>query len=188
MADIQVPDPQEAEERKAKVFTRRVALTTGIYAVALAIASLGGQNALKDMLLASQQAADQWSFFQAKAVRQHLYKLEAQRIDAELEVRKSSIAPDVRQKLEHLRAAHEKNAKRYRKERDAISVEAKKLEKERESNRVKDPYFDYAGVLLQIAIILASIAMLAESRAVFWFSLAGAIGGTGLTVAGFLVG
>lgn len=42
-----------------QAFTRRGALTTAVYAVVLAVTSLGGTNATKEMLLAQQQASDQ---------------------------------------------------------------------------------------------------------------------------------
>ena len=66
MAEVELPNPDELEERRDKTFSRRVALTTAVYAVMLAIASLGGNNAMKDMLLAQQQSSDQWAFYQAR--------------------------------------------------------------------------------------------------------------------------
>jgi hypothetical protein len=45
-----------------------------------------------------------------------------------------------------------------------IEKEARKLEHERDLYRTKDPYFDYAEVLLQIAIVCSSVAILATSR------------------------
>ena len=38
----------------------------------LAIASLGGSNAMKEMLLAQQDVSNQWSHYQAKVIREHL--------------------------------------------------------------------------------------------------------------------
>ena len=188
MADISLPDAHELEERKQKRFTKRVALITGIYAVALAIASLGGNNAMKEMLVASTEAANQWSFFQAKKLREHLYIIESERIQADLTVRAAALTPDSRKALTELRASHLKMAQKYKDDHAKISKAAKKFEKDRDSNATKDPFFDYAGVLLQISIILASISMLAESRAVFWFSLVAALGGTTLTVFGYAAG
>ena len=69
MEEIEIPKPEELEEIRAKAFTRQVALTTAIFAVFLAITSLGGNHAMKEMLLAQQQASDQWSFYQAKVIR-----------------------------------------------------------------------------------------------------------------------
>ena len=59
MPEVEIPKPEELEEIRNKGFTRRVAITTAVYAVMLAIAALGGNNAMKDMLLAQQQTADQ---------------------------------------------------------------------------------------------------------------------------------
>ena len=41
MPEIDLPDPDESEERASNPFTRRVALFVAVYAVALAISSLG---------------------------------------------------------------------------------------------------------------------------------------------------
>lgn len=47
MPEVELPRPEELEEIKAKQFSRRVALCTAIFAVVLAVASLGGNNAMK---------------------------------------------------------------------------------------------------------------------------------------------
>jgi hypothetical protein len=52
MPEVELPNAEELEEIKGKKFTRRVALTTAIFAVILAITSLDGNNAMKEMLLA----------------------------------------------------------------------------------------------------------------------------------------
>ena len=74
---------------------------------------------------------------------------------------------------------------RYNTEKKEIEKEAKSLEKERDLNRRKDPYFDFAEVLLQISIILASIAILSTSKPVFIFSLVTACLGCFLSFNGF---
>jgi len=56
VAEIEVPNPDELHERGETTFGRRAALTTAIYAVVLSIASLGGNNTVKEMLLAQQQS------------------------------------------------------------------------------------------------------------------------------------
>ncbi len=57
MPELELPNPEELEGIKNTAFTRRVAITTAVYAVMLAIAALGGNNAMKEMLLAQQQAS-----------------------------------------------------------------------------------------------------------------------------------
>ena len=187
MAEIELPNQEELEEKKGKAFTRRVALVTAIYAVFLAVTSLGGNNAMKEMLLAQQQASDQWSFYQAKVVREHLYRSQKIRLEAELFERKDSMRPEVKERFENLLKKMGEEESRYNTEKKEIEKEAKKLEKERDLNRAKDPYFDYAEVLLQISIILASIAILSTSRPIFIFSIFSAILGCFLSFNGFLM-
>ncbi len=42
MPEVELPNTEELEEVRGKRFTKRVALTTSIFAVILAITSLGG--------------------------------------------------------------------------------------------------------------------------------------------------
>src|SRR5260370_34541886 len=100
MPEVEVPKPEEIREKAESRFGRRVALVTAIYAVLLAIAGLGGSNATKEMLLAQQQSSDQWAFYQAKVIREHQYRAQKLRLEADLVERGSSLRPEARAKLE----------------------------------------------------------------------------------------
>ncbi|HXG02211.1 MAG TPA: DUF4337 domain-containing protein [Candidatus Binatia bacterium] len=170
MAEVELPGPDEIEERRGKRFTRRVALTTAVYAVVLAIVSLGGNNAMKEMVLAQQEATNQWAYYQAKVVREHLnraHKLQVETLLAE----PSSVPPAQRAKFEALARRYADEEQRMAGDKRQIEKDARKAEHERDRNRARDPYFDYAEVLLQIAIVTASVSMISESQPVFWFSL-----------------
>lgn len=186
MSELELPNTEELEEMKGKKFTRRVALTTALFAVALAITSLGGNNAMKEMLLSQQQASDQWAYYQAKAVREHLYKSQKMHLELNLLERGESMKPKVRAQFEAMQKKMAEEEARYRDEKNEIEKEAKRLEHERDINRDKDPYFDYAEVLLQIAIVMASISILSASRQVFYFAVAAASIGAIFSVNGFL--
>jgi hypothetical protein len=187
MPEIELPKPDELEELKAKSFTRRVALTTAFYAVALAIASLGGNNAMKHMLLSQQQASDQWAFYQARVIREHQYHIERLRLEADLVERGPTLKREARQKFEELLAQLANEEQRYNTAKKETFHEATALERDRDLHRTKDPYFDYAEVLLQIAVVMASIAILATSRPLYIFSLCIAVLGAFLTVNGFML-
>jgi len=187
MEEVELPNTEELEEIKGKTFTKHVALTTAIYAVVLAISSLGGNNAMKEMLLAQQQSSDQWAFYQAKVIREHLYRSQKMRLEIDLLERSNSMRPDVKEKLESLLQKTAEEEARYNKEKKEIEQEAKKLEHERDVNRGKDPYFDYAEVLLQIAIVMSSVSILASSRPVFGFSIVAAVLGAILSCNGYLL-
>ena len=187
MAEVELPNVKELEEIKAKTFTRRIALTTAIFAVLLAITSLGGNNAMKEMLLTQQQASDQWAFYQSKALREHLYKTNGLRIEMELLERGEGMRPEAKKRYEAMLKDIRAEETRFGEEKKKIEEEAKQLETERDKNRSKDPYFDFAEVLLQISIILASISILAVSRQIFYFALVSASLGTILMLNGYLL-
>src|SRR5882724_10291707 len=113
MAEVEVPNPDELHERGGQTFSRRVALTTAIYAIVLSIAALGGNNAMKDMLLAQQQSSDQWAFYQAKVIREHEYRIQQKRLEVELAERGAGMAPETRQQYEALLAEFTAETKRY---------------------------------------------------------------------------
>jgi Domain of unknown function (DUF4337) len=188
MPELPEPLQHAAEEaREDKTFTRRVALTTALYAVLLAITSLGGNNATKEMLLAQQQASDQWAFYQAKVIREHQYRAQALRLEAELLERGPVMRPEVRAKYEELKGKFAEEEKRYNAEKKDVEKDAKRLEHERDVNRAKDPNFDLAEAVLQIAIVVASVSILATSRPLYLVSIAFALLGVLLCLNGFLL-
>jgi hypothetical protein len=184
MAEVELPKPDELHEHAANSFSRRVALVTAIYAVVLAIAALGGNHAMKEMLLAQQQSSDQWAFYQAKVIREHLYRAQKMRLEADLADRAPAAA---REKHDALLKKLDEEEKRYNAEKKDIEKDAKKLEALRDSFQARDPYFLVAEALLQIAIVMSSVSILARSGAIFSFSLVLAVVGVVFTVNGYFM-
>ena len=60
------------------------AILVSVLAMALAIVSLGGNNAAKEATQENILAANAYNFYQAKNVRQTAYKLAADQIEADL--------------------------------------------------------------------------------------------------------
>lgn len=186
MPDADIPDVDEVEEHGKVPLSKRVAQTTAGYAVILAIASLGGNNAMKESILSQQEASNQWARYQAKVIREHSFKVEANRLDLMLKERGETMPPAAREKAVALLKNYRSEAARFdREKKEEITPQARSAETERDRARKKDPYFDYAEVLLQIAIIMASVAILAQARKVFYFSLVVAALGILLTINGF---
>jgi hypothetical protein len=185
MPEVELPNPEELHERREDHFSRRVALVTAVFAVMLAIAALGGNHAMKEMLLAQQKSSDQWAFYQAKVIREHQYRGQKLRLEADLVERGASLKPEAREKLEGLMKRFEEEEKRYNVEKKDIEKDAKKLEHERDIWQAKDPYFLFAEAVLQIAIVMSSVSILARSRSIFGFSLVLAVLGALLTANGY---
>jgi Domain of unknown function (DUF4337) len=99
--------------------------------------------------------------------------------------RGDSIKPDVRDKLDALMKRFAEEEKRYSDEKKDIEKEAKRLEHERDDWQARDPYFLFGEALLQIAIVMASVSILARSGAIFGFGLLLAVAGAVLTINGF---
>ena len=186
MAEVELPDPEELEERRDKTFSRRVALVTAVYAVILAVASLGGNNAMKEMLLAQQEASNQWAYYQSKVIREHLNRGNKLVLETQL-AEPSALKGAEREKVEALTRKFADEEKRMNADKKEIEPRAKAAEVERDRNQAKDPYFDYAEVLLQIAIVCASVSILSTSRPMFWFSSLLAVLGGLATINGFLL-
>ena len=184
MAEVELPNPEELEEQRDKAFSRRVALTTAFYAVILAIASLGGNNTMKETLLAQQEATNQWAYYQAKVVREHLNRANKLSVETQL-ADPSPLKGAEREKFDALAKKYGDEEKRMNADKAAIEKDARKFEAVRDLSKRKDEYFDYAEVFLQIAIVTASVSILAASRPMFWFSMALAILGALSTANGF---
>jgi len=186
MAEVELPNLKELEEIKEKKFTRGVALVTAVFAVVLAIASLGGGRTMKEMLLAQQQASDQWAFYQAKSIREHLYKSQKFMLENELNMLSQTLNTESAEKVKASIETLARQESKFANDKKEIEQEARKLEKERDINRSRDPYFEYGEVLLQIAIVMASVSIIAASRAVFGFSIAAALLGAVMCANGYL--
>jgi hypothetical protein len=186
MSEVELPNPEELEEAAGKRFSKRVALTTAIYAVLLAITSLGGNNATKEMMLSQQMSNNQWSYYQAKSIKESFALDRRASVEAILAERGAAMTPDARMVFERRRDAAASDEARYAKEKEQILAEAKTLEKDRDIGRAKDPYFDFGEVLLQLAIVTASTAILSGSSPVYLFSIVMAAFGAVLSLNGFL--
>jgi hypothetical protein len=179
-------------ERTRDTFKQRAAIAIAIFAMILAICSLGGSNAGKEALNNNVLASNHFNFFQAKNMRQTAVQLAADEL--ELGWLNAPGLPDatreaMRQRLEQYR----KTIDRYESEPETregkkeLIGRARDHEKLRDHALKQDPYFDYAEALLQIAIVLISVAIIAN---LVWLSFfGGAIGVLGilLTINGFFL-
>lgn len=181
MADVEIPNPEELREQSEDRFGRRVGLTVALYAVALAVTSLGGGNAAKETMLAQQQASNLWAYYQAKAIRESEYNIQRQILECDLEDGRVKSGDATRKLIEDFK----KKVATYAKEKEEIQADARRQEAIRDLNTRKDPYFDYAEVLLQIAIVTASVSMLSRNRPVFVVSLFLAAAGVLLCINGY---
>jgi hypothetical protein len=167
-------------EREQNRFKQRAAIVIAILAMLLAVTGLGGQNATKEAINENILASNAFNFFQAKNARQTSLMLAANEI--ELAWSKDASLPDeAKATLQKRLEDYRKSIARYESEPDTGEGKKELLMKAREHSAKRDhalkqdPYFDYAEALLQIAIVLISVSIVAE---IVWLAFIG--GGVGL--------
>jgi hypothetical protein len=152
-------------------FKTRCALLVSVLALVLAVASLGGSNAAKEATMENILAANAYNFYQAKNQRQTAYKIAAD--DLELQLKGGKIPAETRPTFEKKLADYQKNIARYESEPETgegkkeLMQRAKAHELKRDEALERDPWFDYAEALLQIGIVLTSVAIITGKRTFF---------------------
>lgn len=159
-----------------------IGVWVGILAALLAICVMGGDNATKDANRANIDAANTWAFFQAKNIRRNDIRLAADQLELML-LAQSDIRPEARTAIEAKIKSYRDTAALYSTDPktgeglDELFAKAKSIEADRDRALRKDPYFDLAQALLQIAIVLASVAIIAGTDLLVFLSLGvGALG------------
>ncbi len=180
------PNKDDGEKRRAKW----IGIYIAILAVLLAICSMGGNNATKDASKANLDATNLWAFFQAKNIRRMHYMMWRDDLERQL-VELPDLSEEAGRVIDkHLVEYKSLIAKLTSdKERneglDELFVRAKALEKSRDIALARDPYFDYGMAFLQIAIVMASVAIVTGGGLAITLSLAlGALGSV-FTINGF---
>jgi hypothetical protein len=180
------------KDREADRFKQRAAIVIAFFAMCLAITSLGGSNAAKEAFNNNILASNFYSFFQAKNIRQTSYQLAGDELELAW-LQNPAVSAESRKAIQDKLNFYRETAKRYESEPDTregkkeLLERARQHEEQRDRALKQDPYFDYAEALLQIAIVLVSVAIVAN---LLWLSyLGGALGLIGmlLSLNGFLL-
>lgn len=179
-------------ERSADKFKTRTAIMIAVLAMLLAVTGLGGQNAAKEAVNNNVLASNFYAFYQAKNMRQTSYALAADDLELTL-ASNPGISPEAKAVMQKKIDDYRKTVARYETEpstnegKKELLARAKALEEKRDHAMRQDPYFDYAEVLLQIAIVLASVAIVSGIAWLVFGSMILGVTGTLLMINGFLL-
>ena len=187
----EMPETELPEHGNNDPFRTRCAMLVSTLAMVLAIASLGGNNAAKETMVHNVLASKAFAFYQAKNIRQTDYKIAAD--DIQVQLAQDKLSPAAKELLEKKLADYQKNISRYESEPETgdgkkeLMAKAKEHEHERDHAMAQDPWFDYAEALLQIAIVLTSVAILTGVRVLFWVPCGLGLLGILSTLNGFMM-
>ncbi len=173
MADVELPEEANSP------FERIVALSIAMLAVVLSFVDNTGDNAKTDGIVKTNHASNKWAYFQSKSLKENLAET-----SATLLANLTAADPAKAQaKAEEMKM----EVTRYESEKKEIMAEAKALEKEVEYAMSIDDRADEASLLLQIAIVICSIAILVKWRAIFYVGVVVGIAGTAVAVSAFMM-
>jgi hypothetical protein len=181
---------RDADRENLRSRDKLVGVYIGILAVALAICSLGGSNADQDSTQQNIAASNVWAFFQAKNARRQALRLHADEFEVVLKTT-PAMPDDIRKSIEAKIADYKEQDKKLTSDPksgeglDELFNRGKTLEALRDEALKRGPYFDYGQALLQIAIVLASVAIISGGNLLLYVSFILGSLGAAATFGGF---
>lgn len=166
VAELRAEHVAQKEKEKRERWTKYVSLTMVVVAVTAAFATLKGggfsTRTLREMNEATfnqAQASDQWSYFEAKSIKQNLYEIELEHLTA--------ASPPDAAAVAKLKAKVDK----YEKDKADITALAKKYEVARDAARtaatIAAEHSKQMGLsitLFQVAIALGAMCLIVKKK------------------------
>ena len=165
---------------------KKIGLLIAVLALVLAFSETLGKGAQTSALSYNIEASNLWSFFQAKTIRMTALRVAAEH--AELDLPQVAGNPTAREAYEKRIAAWKKTVERYDSEpetgegRKELMARAKEAEAKRDRALASYHHYEMGSAAVQIAIVLASAAIITNLAALVWIA-----GGLGLVGAAFCV-
>ena len=164
---------------------RRIGLLISVLALCLAIAEIQGKAAQTNALALNVEAANLWTFFQAKTIRQTNLRTATE----QLRLAPEGNSAEGQKQLAEWKATFDRwetepSTNEGRKE---LMQRARAAEIERDRQFGRYHALEYVSLMFQLAIVIASVALIADMAA---FAIAGmALGGLGaVALTGVLAG
>jgi hypothetical protein len=158
----------------AGAMDKRIAGAMAIIAALIAVVTVFGQHLTSEELLLQQKSSDQWAFYQAKSIRRFVSEATA---DTMTQVHAGQPAID----------KYVGEANRYRKESEEVQKTATEFEAESRLRGAQSLRVHFGEVFLEIAIVFASLAILAKRRFLFTLGLASSLLGAVIAASYWLI-
>ena len=170
---------ERAEKAAADARHAPVTVSMSILAVVLAGVSLMGERIHADEVLTESQAADQWSQYQAKVIRERSYELFLDELGV--------FALQDPAHAQQAKVKYQKEIDRYTSETKDIQTQADKTQAAVNVLDRRSNWFDLADVLLEASLVICSITLLNQKRTYWYLGLLGAAAGVVVAVVGLII-
>lgn len=163
---------EKAEEEKSQ-FTMRSAITASILAVLASLGSLLAGHTANDAILKQTQATDQWSYYQAKSTKAHIF--EGDKYVVKTLASLNGISADV---VKPQLAEFDKRVASFNQEKEEIQKKAQEIQDEGAKMFEKHERYSLGVMFFQIAIVICSVSILVRSQQLYFGSITcGILGG-----------
>jgi hypothetical protein len=159
---------------------KKIALLIAVLALVLALAETLGKGAQTGAISYNIEASNLWAFFQAKTIRMTTVRIAAESAEVQLPVADARAREAIEKRINEWKAvaARYESEPETREGRKELVARAKASEAKRDRAMAAHHHFEVASGIMQVAIVLASAAIITGVSVLVW--IAGALGIVGL--------
>jgi Domain of unknown function (DUF4337) len=159
-----------------------VALTVALLATFMGICKVKDDNIVQAMQQAQASKIDDWSFYQARNIRQEI----GQSTVAQLGVTRVGAPAAQRPAIDSAIARYQALVKDQATKKDSLRVAAEGDQKTYDALNYRDDQFDLSDTLIALAISLLALTSLTKKRWLFWVAMVPTALGVLMGLAGLL--
>jgi hypothetical protein len=174
MAEVEI---HTEHEHANDPFGRRVGVAIGVIGIILAVVTIGSHRAHTATVIAKTEANDQWAFYQAKKLREHLLDVAAGLATA---------LGGERDSVRDLAKGYVGDRDKYRTQAEALERTAKSKEEESVIEEKRALRLDVGEGFLELGLVLSSLYFLSKQRFFPLFGGVAALIGIVVGLFGFL--
>lgn len=163
IADLKADRAATKEKEKREAWTKYVSLTVVIVAVIAAIVTQWAGRYSGRVQMSQAQASDQWAFYQAKSIKQHLDETTLAQLNHNPDTNNAALVATL--------AKLKTDLGRYDQEKADIKARAEALEKTRDESSKRSGRMATAISYFTVAIATASICTVTKKKPLWFVSM-----------------
>jgi hypothetical protein len=174
MAEVEI---HTGHDHAADSFAQRVGVAVGVVGIILAVVTIGSHRAHTQAVIDRTEENDQWSFYQAKRIRQQVLD-----VGADL----ARVLSSDQSKVQAIVDKYTKQSAHYSQETKDIEKEAHTRHEETVREEARAVRLDIGEGFLELGLVLSSLYFLSKRKFFPVIGITAAVIGTVLGVVGFL--
>jgi hypothetical protein len=174
MAEVEI---HTGHDHSIDSFGQRVGVAVGVIGIILAVVTIGSHRAHTQAVIDRTEENDEWSFYQAKKIRQQV-------LDVGADLARTLTSDESR--VQAVVDRYSKQSAHYAEETKDIEKEARTKRDETVREEGRAVRLDIGEGFLELGLVLSSLYFLSKRRFFPVIGITAAVIGTALGIAGFL--